>query len=78
MESLCYAIISRRRGSLVLSDRPSRLGECASLRREYEYVEGCYWGYLAQGLAQARMSSLKRDYVDCIDSKGSPRLMGLA
>jgi len=45
-----YSSFSLIRGKLVLGDRPSRLGECASLWRESVYVRGCGWGSLAQAV----------------------------
>jgi len=38
LENLPYSTISLRRGDLVLGDKSSRLGECASPKREFVRV----------------------------------------
>jgi len=65
-----YSSISLGRGKLVLGDRPSRLGECASLRRESMYARGCGWGL---SLAQV-VNSILGEGVSRSSESLSPKL----
>ncbi|QCD92467.1 hypothetical protein DEO72_LG5g531 [Vigna unguiculata] len=75
-----YWSVSLGRGKLVLDDRLSRLGECASLRRESVCAKGCGWGLslaqvvnaiLGEGVSRSgvRLSpkrDIKADVMRCV------------